>query len=446
MFNLKHVLTNLVGSALPILIVIVSVPLYLHAIGVEKFGILSIIWIVFGYFGVLDFGVSRAVTNAISRVRADGPKKVEIICSAGVLSAGIGIIVSFIGGVAFFIYTRYEQQAMLTEVAKALPLMMLGIPVLMVTSTLNGALDGEERFKTANSIQVIGSIMYQLVPLGTAYTFSTQVAHLINSVILCRFLVLLLYCAAVERSFGVSRLMSVTHDAMVKLLKFGSSIALINILDPIFTRIDQLVIARLAGAHDVAAYNIAVNSIGRLGILPMAMSRSAFPSLSTDTIENNASKLFVARGKIMIAWFVICAAAMLVSDIVFHLWLQNEISVEVSAIAKVFVVGLWANCMAILPYTALQAAGKSTAILKAHLLELPFYLIALVSLTYWYGAMGAAIAYGLRSFADYVILWKMCRYPVMGQKMFTALFFTLSATALLLSLGTWNSVLRALLF
>jgi O-antigen/teichoic acid export membrane protein len=427
-FNLRHIAVNLLGSALPILIILITVPLYLHAIGAEKYGALSLVWIVFGYFGILDFGISRSVTTAISR--AEGRQaKADIIWSAAALNMAWGALIAIVGGGAFFLYAGHSESEMVKDVATALPWMMFGIPVLMITSTLNGALDGEERFKMANSLQLVGSILYQLVPLFTAYYVSDHLPDLIIAVILCRFVLLVLYAIVVGRLFDLVALFSVSKSTMISLLKFGSSIAAVNILDPIFTRIDQVIIARFAGASDVAAYSIAVNSIGRLGILPMAMSRSIFPKLSTGTADDHREALFSSKSKIIWIWFGICGAAIVASDLVYYLWLKDPIYVEVSAVAKIYAVGLWANCLGILPYTALQAWGRSTTILKVHLLEMPFYLVALVLLTYHYGTLGAAVAYGLRSYADYIILWKMCGYPVRRQGMFTILLIALSVLA-----------------
>lgn len=431
MFNKRHIAVNLTGAALPMLVILVTVPLYLHAIGAEKYGVLSLVWIVFGYFGILDFGVSRSVTTAISRAE-DRRAKADIIWSAAALNTLWGGLITAIGGGAFLAYAAHSTTGMVKDVAEALPWMMLGIPVLMVTSTLNGALDGEERFKMANALQLVGSILYQVVPLLTAYHVSDRLPNLIIAVILCRIVLLVLYTVVVARLFDLVALFSVSKSTMMSLLRFGSSIAAVNILDPIFSRIDQVVIARLSGASDVAAYSIALNSIGRLSILPLAMSRSIFPKLSTGTMADHKEALFAAKMKIIWLWTGLCAAAIVSSDLVFYLWLRDPIYADVSAVGKVYVVGLWANCLGILPYTALQAGGRSVSILKAHLVEMPFYVAALVILTYYYGPIGAAAAYGLRNLADYLILWKMCGYPVRKQATFVVLLAALAGLAYLM--------------
>jgi len=56
----KNFFFNLVGMALPIVSSLVTVPIYIHHMGVERYGVLSVVWILLGYLGFLDFGLSRA--------------------------------------------------------------------------------------------------------------------------------------------------------------------------------------------------------------------------------------------------------------------------------------------------------------------------------------------------------------------------------------------------
>jgi O-antigen/teichoic acid export membrane protein len=429
LLNLKHVFTNLMGSALPIAIILVTVPTFLHLIGAEKYGVLSIVWLVFGYFGILDFGVSRAVTNAVSRNRSDAARKTEIIWSAGALNLLTGVAVLGLCGLAYALWVWIYPTSDIRQIEASLPFILAGIPVVMLTASLNGALDGDERFRTANTLQVIGSAIFQLAPLAVAAFVSVELNTLIDTVIVCRFILLLLYIAVAVHVFELGRAASVKFAAMRDLLRFGSTVAIVNIVDPIFTRLDQLIVARYAGPEAVASYNIAINSVGRLSILPLAMSRSIFPKLSSGSIEQHFAELANLKSRLLVIWTVICIAALASCDIVFDLWLQNSISPAVTGVAKVFIVGLWANCLSILPYTALQANGRSGRILIAHLLEMPFYLSALLFLTISHGAQGAAGAYALRSVADYLILWKMCGYKLTKQKSFLAVLCLVAASA-----------------
>ena len=69
---LKNVSINFIGLILPTFVSLVTVPAYIHALGVERYGVVSLVWTLIGYFGILDLGMSMAAQNHISKALASG--------------------------------------------------------------------------------------------------------------------------------------------------------------------------------------------------------------------------------------------------------------------------------------------------------------------------------------------------------------------------------------
>ena len=61
-----------------------AVPFLLQRIGVERFGLLSLAWVLIGYFSLFDLGLGRALTKMIAE-RDDGRHADELssLCSTG---------------------------------------------------------------------------------------------------------------------------------------------------------------------------------------------------------------------------------------------------------------------------------------------------------------------------------------------------------------------------
>ena len=80
-------------------------------------------------------------------------------------------------------------------------------------------------------------------------------------------------------------------------------------------------------------------------------------------------------------------------------------------VLQILSVGVLLNCMANIPYNALQALGRPDITGKLHLLELPFYVgLCVVMIPRW-GIAGAALANSIRISVDALVLfWALHKY------------------------------------
>ena len=66
----RHTLYNLIGLGLPLVAAVLTIPLLIEALGVERFGMLALIWALVSYFGLFDLGLGRALTRELAGLRA----------------------------------------------------------------------------------------------------------------------------------------------------------------------------------------------------------------------------------------------------------------------------------------------------------------------------------------------------------------------------------------
>jgi len=63
----KNIIWNLLGKVLPMGIAMFTIPLIIKGLGNERFGILTLIWMVIGYASLFDLGMGRALTQLVSK-------------------------------------------------------------------------------------------------------------------------------------------------------------------------------------------------------------------------------------------------------------------------------------------------------------------------------------------------------------------------------------------
>mgnify|MGYP000179830194 CR=1 FL=1 len=87
---LQHSLLNLVGQVIPLLAGVATVPFIVRGLGPERFGLLSIAWVVLSYSAVFDLGLGRASTKFVAEALARGEReRVSSIVAAAVTAQGI---------------------------------------------------------------------------------------------------------------------------------------------------------------------------------------------------------------------------------------------------------------------------------------------------------------------------------------------------------------------
>ena len=78
----------------PLLVAFVTVPIYVSHIGAARYGVLSIVWLLLGYFGFLDFGlVVGASVNALAKLKhASQAERSKVLVTAASLNLALGVL------------------------------------------------------------------------------------------------------------------------------------------------------------------------------------------------------------------------------------------------------------------------------------------------------------------------------------------------------------------
>ena len=62
----RNSLLNLLGQGVPLIAAFFAIPKLITGLGTERFGLLTLAWLVIGYFSLFDLGLGRALTQVVA--------------------------------------------------------------------------------------------------------------------------------------------------------------------------------------------------------------------------------------------------------------------------------------------------------------------------------------------------------------------------------------------
>lgn len=434
---------NILGAGVPLLTTLITVPPYLHQIGEARYGVLAIVWLLLGYFSVFDLGMSRATSNQIAKLRGGSAKdRQQVFWTALVTNASFGmlgaLLLWFAGGLLIEHVVRMSTQIR-DEVLSALPWIAASVPVVTVAGVFTGALEGSEKFLTVNIINVVGNVMFSVIPLAVAFILGPSLIWIIPAALLTRSIFLVPLFLSAYRSISPSGFAGPNRYWMGKLLRYGAWVMITNLVSPILETADRFLISAVLGVRAVATYSIPFNLANRLRILPASLSRTLFPHISANqesafSKTNDATRLLAK----ILTPIIIVGISMLQPFLA--LWISPAFAGKSAPVGEIILLGIWINGLAFFPLALLQAQGRPDLVAKFHLLELLPFLIILWLGMKWFGLEGAAWAWTIRVAVDALLLFWASRMLTFAISTLWPATIFLGITSLLsrLQMGLWE--------
>lgn len=400
---------NFLAPLVRIAIAIVTVPIYVRHVGDARYGVISIMWVLLGYFGFLDLGLSRAAINALAKLRqAPQRERARVLLTTIILNLGFGLV----GAVIIFILGEYLlwhfisiPDALMPEVAKSFPWMAAVFPLALISGVGIGALESNERFLLANVMQILGTSASQIAPAIVAVVVGPSLTIVIPTAVVAQALSVAFVLAVVYRLEGPFSLRAFDRREARALLGYGGWISVSSIISPLLASFDQFLIGSIMGVAAVAHYSVPINLVIRTQVFPGALARTFFPRMSSSSSEDARALGSRALPSLGYGYAAVCAPAIILSPTFFRFWIGPDFAVHAAPVAQILFFGAWINGLAFIAFTLLQSQGRPDLTGKLHLVEVLPFLAILWGLTTTFGINGAAIAWTLRCTVDALALF-----------------------------------------
>lgn len=410
----KKLLVNLFwsffGQVLPLLAALICIPILVNQLGDERFGFLSIAWVLIGYFSLFDFGLGRSLTYIVAKKNAKGECPFLIINTAMIfllmISAFVFVFFTFFSGSIISGFLNVST-SFSDEAVTATRILSAGLPFVILTIGLRGVLEAYQRFKSISLITIPCGILLFVAPVLVSF-FSTSMIHILFSLVLVRIIQFAFFYINVKKMVDFSFLGRGNKQELKGLLVFGGWMTVTNIVSPLMVNMDRLLIGAKIAVNAVSHYVVPFDLITKLLVLPSAASGVLFPEFSRRIAKRQMEEAgsLLKKSIILIGltlFFPLCFVYIFAFEIL-SIWISPAFAVHGYQVLKIMSIGVFLNGLAYIPFAFVQGAGRSDLTAKFHVAELIIYAPILILMIEHFGILGAAYSWCFRVGLDLLML------------------------------------------
>jgi O-antigen/teichoic acid export membrane protein len=441
----RNIIWNTAGIGLPLVVGVAVVPAILRGLGTQRFGFLSIVWMLIGYFGIFDLGLSRTLTKLTADRLAGGREEevaplvstalAVVIVSSAVISAIVAICAGWIARVALA-----SSPGLIPEGASAILFLSASLPFVLLATVFTGLLEAYQEFAAINAVRVPAGVLVLVAPLAVM-PFSKHLGVITAALAGLRLLNAAVLALLAFRTVPQLRRRPFTfHRELVRpLVTFGGWLSVSNVVGPLMAYFDRFFIAAVMGSTAVTYYTVPFDVLNRALILPTAIQGVLFPTFVTLRARSSLRIISVfgrSSQTTMLLMLPVLLGTMLLGHEGLRFWVGARFADYSTATAKILVVGVLMNATARIPFVLVQAAGQAKWTALLHLLEFPLYGLTLWSLlSLGAGIEGVAYAWTGRVIVDTAALYVMAVTLESGLKRIVRRDLLWVSSACLIAIG-----------
>jgi O-antigen/teichoic acid export membrane protein len=410
----KNIAANFGGSLWTALVSLLFIPIYLHFLGVEAYGLVAIFATLLAMFAVLDMGLIQTLTREIARlaVLPDSAREMrDLLRTLEIPYVGMGLIIGLVVVLIapWIAHEWVNNQTLSTQsVETAVILMGLMIAIQWPLGFYSGGLVGLQEqvvLNLVNGAMALGRgvasalVLWQLEPTIEAFFWTQFVASVAHILIVSRLLWRKLPADPRPPRFRI--------DLLRGIWRFAAGVTGIGLVSSLLMQLDKIILSKLLSLEVFGYYAIAnvvsMNVYRLFGPIYSAI----YPRLTNLVALGSEKELaaFYHKSAQFLAVAVFPAVAILIffSNELLLIWLQSPVIADAAAsIASILVIGTLINGIMHIPYGLQLAAGWTSLALRFGVISVVIFGILLLVLTESYGVVGAAMAWPIQQ-ALYVV-------------------------------------------
>lgn len=378
------------------------IPLYLHFLGLEAYGLIGFNMTLQGVLQLLDLGFTPTISREVAKGLAmrDTRHARTLLRTLEIIFWGMAVVIGVaIAASASLIATRWLNTGALHEgVAAAVMLMGVTIAARWPSGLYAGALAGAHRVTVASALGTgyiivanVGAIFVLAFWSSTIQAFFTwQAACALGYSIASRIAAWRVLDGRGDARFD--------GDALRAIARFAIGLSGVAMTGIAVTQLDKVMLSRLLPLGAFGAYMLAAAVVTALYGFINALFRVVFPRFTAIVARDSEDEL-IADYRLLTAalgstWLPMMMVVAICAHPLLLLWTRNPtIADNAAPILTVLSIGTALHGMMYLPFSVQLAGGLTRLPLTINVVLAAMQVPLIIVLTLRFGAFGGAFAW-----------------------------------------------------
>lgn len=384
------------------------VPLLLHYIGKNEYGLYQLMGSLIAYFGIMDFGLSAAVIRFYTKYKAlkdrIGMENILAIsmccyCVITLLALGIGAVCyNFLDS----IFAHGMTSAEIVEAKQIFLLLLINIVITLSTMVFRSVINAHERFlflKGMETVQLVFQpVLVVLVLSRHPSAFSVAAVQTFLNLVLSG--ARIFYCKT--KLHTKIHFHYWNHELFAEFRRLALSVFVVTLIDQIFWKTNQIILGIVDGTAAVAVYSLASLIYMNYMALSGAISGVYLPHVTEMVAKKEPiqalSHLFDQIGRWQYYLLALVATGFIIFGRQFiQLWAGKGFS-DAYIITLLIILPFTIDLIQNIGLSILQAMNRYEFRAKIYLCTGILNLVLAIPLAKLYGGIGCAFATGLSMF------------------------------------------------
>lgn len=422
----RNVLSNFASQVWLLLLGFLTLPYIVGKLGVDGYGILSIVGVITGYLAFLDLGLGRGLVKYISEYNAEGDVvRMEktlgtaiiiytfigiagallIVCLAGVLAKNLFKIPANLQEVSQIVFYLSAIGFLINMPSSVFGSIPVALQQIHLASAANAAINSAQTFM-AVALLFSGFGLKEVVLLNLVMSVVGMFVYINIS---RRLLPQLRFKPVFD--FGVFRV----------LFRYGSYVSFSSIMSTLSAYLDKFLIGLFQPIAALTPYNVSYQLASKIWLIPANVTSSIFPTFSElDSLkeQDKIRELYCRATKyVMVGTTPIAISLVVFAGPFLSYWMGTDIARRGAFVLQLLALSAWMGGLAWVALSLLQAVGYPDIHAKITAFQAIISVILYLLLIPNFGIEGAALAWLIQqimvsSLAIYVVTAQIINMPL----------------------------------